>query len=110
MEANELVRAAHEAAIVGGTLVDQVPDPPAGAPFADEWKTFKREVYRLMCAGNKGRFALIKGSEVVSVWDTLTDATQAGRERFGEQPFFVQEVQLYVKSVRSGYLRVCPSN
>ena len=48
MDANELVRAAHEAAIVGGTLVDQLPDPPADQPFAQEWKTFKREVYPLM--------------------------------------------------------------
>jgi hypothetical protein len=108
MDANELVRAVHEAAIVGGTLVDQLPDPPLDQPFAAEWRTFKREVYRLMCAGDKGRFALIKGDQVLSVWDTQNDAIQAGRERFGQQPFFVQEVQLYVKSVRSGYCRSCP--
>ncbi|HEV3260531.1 MAG TPA: hypothetical protein VG013_26990 [Gemmataceae bacterium] len=110
MDANELVRAVHEAAVVGGTLVDQLPDSPAGEPFAEEWKTFKREVYRLMCAGNKGRFALIKGDQVVSVWDTLRDAIQAGRDRFGQQPIFVQEVQLYVKPIRSGYVRLCPSS
>jgi hypothetical protein len=109
MDANELVRAVHEAAVVGGILVDQMPDPPADQPFAEEWKTFKREVYRLMCAGNKGRFALIKGQQVISVWDTQNDAIQAGREHFGQQPFFVQEVQLYVKSLRSGYYRSCPS-
>lgn len=110
MDANELVRAVHEAAIVGGTIIDQVPDPPAGVPFAEEWQTFKREVYRLLCAGNKGRFALIKGNQVVSVWDTQSDAIQAGRERFDQQPFFVQEVQLYVKPIRSGYVRQCPSS
>jgi hypothetical protein len=110
MDENELVRAIHEAAVVGGTLVDQIPDPAPGEPFAEEWKTFKRQVYRLMCAGNKGRFALIKGDRVLSVWDTQSDAIQAGRERFGREPFFVQEVQLYVKPIRSGYLRRCHSN
>jgi hypothetical protein len=109
MDANELVRAVHEAAVVGGTLVDQLPDLAADQPFAEEWKTFKREAYRLMCAGDKGRFALIKGAQVVSVWDTRSDAIQAGRERFGQQSFFVQEVQLYVKPVRSGYSRLCPN-
>jgi hypothetical protein len=102
MDADELVRAVHEAAVVGGIMVDQVPDPRPGEPFAEEWKTFKREVYRLLSAGNRGRFALIKGDQVVSVWDTHRDALQAGRERSGQEPFFVQEVQLYVKPVRSG--------
>jgi hypothetical protein len=110
MDADELVRAVHESAVVGGTMVDQVPDPRPGEPFAEEWRTFKREVYPLLNAGNRGRFALIKGEQVVSVWDTLRDALQAGRERFGKEPFFVQEVQLYVKSIRSGYVRQCPSN
>jgi hypothetical protein len=110
MTPNELVRAVHEAAVAGGTLVDQIPDPSPGEPFADEWKTFKREIYRLICAGNKGRYALVKGDQVVSVWDTLTDATQAGQERFGNEAFFVQEIQLYVRNLRSGYARVCPSN
>lgn len=110
MDANEFVRAMHEAAVVGGTLVDQVPDIPDGEPLAEEWKTFKREVYRLMCEGGKGRFALIKGDRVLSVWDTWSDAVQAGRERFGLEPFLIQEVQLYVKPVRSGYSRLCPNN
>lgn len=103
MDANELVRAVHEAAVIGGTLVDQIPDPPDDQPFAEEWKTFKREVYRLLVAGNRGQFALIKGKQVVSVWDTRNDAIQAGREHFGQQPFFVQEIQLYVKTIRAGY-------
>ena len=110
VEQNDLVRAMHEAAVVGGTLVQQLPDPPAGSPFEAEWKTFKREIYRLMCAGNQGRFALVKGDQVVSVWDTMKDAIQAGRERFGSEPIFVQEVQLYVKPLKSGYSRLCQSS
>ena len=110
MDDNELVRAIHEAAVVNGVMVDQVPDPPLGEPFAEEWRTFKREVYRLMCAGNKGRFALVKGDLILSVWDTCDDAIQAGRERFAEEPFLVQEVQLYVKTIRSGYTCRCPNS
>jgi hypothetical protein len=107
MNQNELIRALHEAAIVGGTLIDQVPEPPGGERFLEEWKTFKREVYRLMCCGNRGRFALIKGERVISIWDTENDAIQAGRERFGQEPLFIQEVQLYLKPLRSGFIRLC---
>jgi hypothetical protein len=107
MDADALVKAVHEMAVVGGTPVDQLPDPAPGAQFAEEWKTFKREVYRLLDAGNKGRFALIKGNQVVSVWDTLNDAIQAGRERFGQEPLFVHEIQFYVRPLRSGYVRLC---
>jgi hypothetical protein len=83
MDENELVRAVHEAALVGGTLIHEVPDLPEQDALASEWKTFKREVYRLMCMGDKGRFALIKCDRIVSVWDTHRDAVQAGRERSG---------------------------
>jgi hypothetical protein len=110
MDQNELVRAVHEAAVVGGKLIHEIPDPAEGEPFAAEWKTFKREVYRLMCLSGRGRFALIKGDSVASVWDTYNDAIQAGRERFGQEPFMVQEIQLYVKPLRSGYNRLCASN
>ena len=110
MDTNELVRAIHEATAVGGTLIDQVPDLPERDPLSTEWRTFKREVYRLMCSGGKGRFALIKGDHILSTWDTASDARQAGRERFGSEAFLVQEIQLYVKPVRSGYLRRCVSN
>jgi len=112
MEVSEFVAAKHIAAVIGGTLIEEVPDLPAEASLAQEWKTFKREVYRLICYGYKGRFALIKGDQVVSVWDTFGDATQAGQERFGQEPFLVHEVQLYVKSflrpIRSGYVRLIP--
>ena len=110
MDDEELVRAVHEAAVVGGTMIQELPDPPADGPFFQEWKTFKREAFRLVNQGNKGRFALIKADRVIGVWDTMHDAIQAGRERFGQEPIFVQEIQLYVKPVRSGYVRQCPSN
>ncbi len=48
-----------------------------------EIKTYFRELPRLLEEGDEGRFALIKGDQVISIWDTFGDAYQAGRERFG---------------------------
>jgi hypothetical protein len=47
-----------------------------------EIRTYLRELRRLLAEGQEGRFVLIKGDEVLSVWDTFDDACQAGRERF----------------------------
>jgi hypothetical protein len=102
VESEALVRTFHEAAVVGGTPLQLIPDLPEGEPFAREWNTFKREAARLIAAGERGRFALIKGDSIVSTWDTLRDALQAGRERFGGEPVFVQEIQPYVRQVRWG--------
>ncbi len=104
---DEYVRSLHEAAAVGGASIFAGPDIPDGQPFAQEWKTFKREVSRLLAEGHRGRFAVIKGNEIVSIWDTVRDAEQAARERFGPETLFVQEVQLFVRPLRWGYWRPC---
>jgi hypothetical protein len=84
-----------------------LPDLPEDDPLHCEWKAYKREVGRLLAEGQTGRFALVKGDAVVSVWDTRSDATQAGRERFGRDMFMVQEIQPVVRPLRFGYRRIC---
>ena len=76
-----------------GCKIEDMPDLPADDPLAQEWKTYKREVARLVADGNEGRSALIKGDEIVGVWDTFSAAVAAGLERFGlEQHFMVHEI------------------
>jgi hypothetical protein len=89
------------------TRPEDLPDLPEGEPFASEWKTFKREVARLLAEGHGGRIALIKGNAVLGTWPTLGEALRAGREHFGKEPFFVQEVQPFVRPIRLGCNRQC---
>jgi hypothetical protein len=56
-----------------------------------EIRTYRRELPRLLAEGHEGRFVLIKGNEVLSVWDTFGDAHQAGRERFGMGEIFLAQ-------------------
>jgi hypothetical protein len=58
-----------------------------------EMEAYRRELPRLLEEGEQGRFALVHGDMVISIWDTRRDAVQAGHERFGLTPFLVQEVQ-----------------
>ncbi len=99
----ETLAAVQQLPTAGGPLVEEVPDIPDGEPFAQEWQAFKRELHRLVDEGNQGRFALIKGNQVASIWDTLRDAQQAGLFQFGTGPFLIQEVQLFLKPMRWGY-------
>lgn len=57
-----------------------------------EINTYRRELPRLLAEGHEGRFVLIKGDEIVSVWDTFDDAIQAGCERFGLETFIAQPI------------------
>jgi hypothetical protein len=56
-----------------------------------ELATFQQERTRLL-AEHPGKFALIHGEAVDSVWDTAEDALDAGYARFGLEPFLVQEI------------------
>ena len=56
---------------------------PTPTKLRSLYRAFLRELPRLLADGQKGRHALIKGEELLSIWDTFADGYQAGRERFG---------------------------
>jgi hypothetical protein len=58
-----------------------------------EIATYQREKARLLAEGEHGRYALIHGDAVASVWDTWRDASQAGYEKFGLESFMIQEIR-----------------
>jgi hypothetical protein len=74
-------------------LLPPIKLPPAVQPVKRELQTFFRELPRLLEEGQEGRFALIKGDEIVSIWDTNRDAAQAGHERFGLEPFITPQIR-----------------
>jgi hypothetical protein len=70
--------------------------PPSGLEslklYKQEIATYLRGLPRLLEEGHVGRHALVKGDEILSIWDTQGDAIQAGRERFGLDPIFVKTI------------------
>lgn len=69
--------------------------PPAkpGEPLAEEWETYRREAGRLLAEGNEGRYILIKGGEIIGIWDTRKEAFAAAGQRFPLQPYLVHQIQ-----------------
>jgi asparagine synthetase B (glutamine-hydrolysing) len=70
--------------------------PPSGLEslklYKQEIATYLRELPRLLEEGHAWRHALVKGDEVLSIWDTQGDAIQAGRDRFGLDPIYVKTI------------------
>jgi hypothetical protein len=73
---------------------------PAGHPLQTEWAAYCRELPRLLVEGNEGRFALVQGENVVSIWDKRHDAVRAGYERFGLTKFMVHQIQRVERPIR----------
>ena len=76
--------------------------PPAqpGEPLAAEWETYRREAGRLLAEGREGRFVLIKGEEVISLYDTWDAARDAGLQRYLREPFLVHQVRAWEPLLR----------
>jgi len=60
--------------------------------FEKEFATYQRELPNLL--EKEGRFVLIKGDTIDSVWDSYADALEQGYRIYGvNQPFFVKQIR-----------------
>jgi hypothetical protein len=57
-----------------------------------ELETYRNNLPELK-ADHEGRFALIRGDQVVDVFSSYDDALKAGYEKFGLKPFLVKKIQ-----------------
>jgi hypothetical protein len=65
------------------------PAPPGDRELA----TYLREVGRLLAEEGEGKFALIKGDEVIGIFEDEREAERIGREKYLMQPFLVQPIR-----------------
>lgn len=62
------------------------------SPLVTELETFARELPRLL-ETDLGRYALVRGADVPSTWETEDDATQTGYTTYGiDVPFLVKRI------------------
>src|SRR5262245_39780492 len=67
----------------------QFTDLPPDDVHYHEWKAYRRELPRLLAEGRGGQYALLKGDQVVGVFDTDAEAEDAGEDRFGLDAVFL---------------------
>jgi hypothetical protein len=96
---------------MSNSIQTAVETPPKAAELlATEIATFQRELPRLLSAGEQRRWALVHGDEVAGIWDTFADAVEAGYDRFGLDPFLVQQVASEEHAAQHPWQRSgCPS-
>jgi hypothetical protein len=87
----------------------ELPEAKPDSPLYQEWNTYRREVGRLLAEGSEGRHVLIKGEQVIGLWDTHDAAMMAGYQRFPGQPFLVHQVQERERVLRCVTSHQCPN-
>jgi hypothetical protein len=65
-----------------------------------EWDLYRREVGRLIAKGHEGKHVLIKGEEILGIFETHNDALDEGYRRFLRTGFFVHHIQTWERVVR----------
>jgi hypothetical protein len=70
----------------------ELPEDTSGKPLATEWNFYRREVGRLLAEGHEGRWILIKGEQIIGIWDDEQNADAVAREQFPQQPALVHQI------------------
>src|SRR5436305_1752930 len=63
-----------------------------GSQLAAECETYRREVGRLIGEGHEGKWVLIKGDEIIGIFDAERQALEVRAERFFRQPVLVRQI------------------
>jgi hypothetical protein len=71
----------------------EVPELPLDSQIYHESQTYRREMPRWLAEGQEGKFVLIKGEEVIGLFEKEEDAMAVGRERYLLGPFLVQQIR-----------------
>jgi hypothetical protein len=79
-----------------------LPEALPSSPIAAEWNFYRRVVGRLLAEGHEGKWVLIKGEEVVGVWDRPEDADRVRLERYPMQPVLLKPIVTREPVLRGG--------
>ncbi len=97
---------------VEGELLDQQKQSPAihytelpesaPGPIMAEWNLYRREVGRLLAEGHEGRWVLIKGEDIIGIWDTEEAADRVRLQNFQMRPVLLKQICTREKILRGG--------
>jgi hypothetical protein len=70
----------------------ELPATASDDRIAGEWSCYRREIGRLLAEGHEGRWVLIKGEEIVGIWDTEAEANQVRVQRLLMQDVLIHQI------------------
>jgi hypothetical protein len=71
----------------------ELPELSSDRPLHKEWNHYRREVQRLIVEGHENRFVLIKGDEIIGIWDTQEEVKDAALQKFLMQPCLIHQIR-----------------
>jgi hypothetical protein len=98
--------APHEPLMIDYT---ELAESPPDSPIATEWNFYRHQVGQLLAEGHEGKWVLIKGEQIVGVWETQEQANAVRAQRFPMQPVVLKQIWKREPVFRMGYNRLCRS-
>src|SRR5947207_606620 len=84
----------------------ELPEDTSGGPISREYNFYRRDAGRLLADGHEVRWVLIKGEEVIGIWDTAEEMNRVYYERFATQPVLMKQICTRERVIRgAGYMR-----
>jgi hypothetical protein len=80
----------------------ELPEDTSDGPIAGEWNFYRCEVGRLLAAGHEGRWVLIKGDEIVGIWNTEEEAERIRLQKYLMQPILLKQICVREPILRGG--------
>jgi hypothetical protein len=80
----------------------ELPEDKSDGPIAGEWNLYRREVGRLLAEGHEGRWVLIKGDEIIGIWNTEEEADRIRLQKFLMQPVLLKQIRVREPILRGG--------
>lgn len=71
----------------------ELPEAEGDSPLYQEWNFYRREAGRLLAEGHEGRFLLIKGEDIIGLWDTHEEAKAVAVQKYLMQPCLIHQVR-----------------
>lgn len=70
----------------------ELPEANPGSGIAAEWNLYRQQVGRLLQEGHEGRWILIKGEEIIGIWETEEEADEVRLQRFPMQDVLLRQI------------------
>ncbi len=86
----------------------ELAEAPLDSPIATEWNCYLQQVGRLLAEGQEGKWVLIKGEQIVGIWDSFDEADEMQKALL--KPVVIKQILSHELLLRIGYNPYAASN
>lgn len=82
-----------------------------GSRIATEWNFYLTQVGRLLAEGHEGKWVLVKGEQIIGIYDTRQEASKVAAQKFFREDVIIHQVLTREPVLRGPifFSRLCPS-